>query len=160
MIVPAPPVTVILDEPASVISSNEVAPVPPLAMPSVPVTSLVLSDKSIVTSNLPPEKFKAVDAAKSIANSSAAAAIPSPPITFSVLPVFVIPEPAVIAPPPENCVNAKFVVPTVIAPLVDNTKPLSAFTVPSSTNAKAPEVTSASESKSVALVGAPDALTV
>ena len=104
--------------------------------------------------------FRAEDAAISIEISSAPAVIPSPPITLIVLPDFVIPEPAVIAPPPENCVNAKFVVPTVIEPLVDNTKPLSALTVPSSMNAKAPEVTSASESKSVALVGAPDALTV
>ena len=80
--------------------------------------------------------------------------------TLKVEPVFVIPVPAVTVADDENCVNDNAVVPTVIAPVVDNTKPAFAFVVPSSTNVKEPAVTSASVSKSVALVGAPLALTV
>ena len=56
--------------------------------------------------------------------------------------------------------NAMFVVPTVIAPSVVIMKPESALAEPSSTKKKAPAVTSESASKSVALVGAPEAFTV
>ena len=98
--------------------------------------------------------------ARSIAKSFALATIPSPPTAFSVLPDFVKPVPAVIWPEPENCVKVRSVVPTVISSLVVNVKPLSPFTVPSSTKKKAPAVTSESASKSAALVGAPEALTV
>ena len=76
------------------------------------------------------------------------------------MPVRVRPSPAVNDPAPENCVNAIEVDPTVIAPSVVSTKPESAFCVPASTNTKAPAVTSAVESKSVARVGAPLAFTV
>ena len=48
----------------------------------------------------------------------------------------------------------------MIEPFVATTNPASPFAVPSSTNVKAPGVTSASSSKSPARVGAPDALTV
>ena len=73
------------------ISSNDVAPVPPLPIASVPVTSFVESAKSIVTSNLPPENAKAVSVAKSTAKSFALATIPLPPTAFKVLPDFVKP---------------------------------------------------------------------
>ena len=56
--------------------------------------------------------------------------------------------------------NVNAVVPTVIAPSFVRTKPLSAFTVPSSAKKNAPPVTSESASKSVARVGAPLAFTV
>ena len=81
-------------------------------------------------------------------------------LTLIVLPVCERPEPAVILPAPVNCVNTNAVVPNVILPSVVNANPLSAFVVPSSTKVNAPEVTSVLSSKSVALVGAPDALTV
>ena len=80
--------------------------------------------------------------------------------TLKVVPLFVKPVPAVIVADDENCVNDNAVVPTVIEPVVANTKPAFAFVVPSSTNVNAPDVTSVSSSKSVALVGAPLALTV
>ena len=81
-------------------------------------------------------------------------------LTSIVLPVCERPAPAVILPAPVNCVNTNAVVPTVMLPSVVNANPLSAFTVPCSTKVNAPEVTSVLSSKSVALVGAPDALTV
>ena len=80
--------------------------------------------------------------------------------TLNSLPDLLKPVPAVITAELENCVNAIAVVPTVILPVVDKTKPVLAFVVPSSINVKAPAVTSVVESKSVALVGAPLALTV
>ena len=77
-----------------------------------------------------------------------------------MLPDLVKALPAVTSPAPENCVKAKAVDPNVIEPFVDNTQPVSALAVPSSINVKAPAVTSVLESKSVALVGAPELLTV
>ena len=62
--------------------------------------------------------------------------------TSIVFPDLVKPEPAVINPAPLNCVYSKLVVPTVIEPSVDKTHPVSPLIVPSSTNVKAPAVTS------------------
>ena len=58
-----------------------------------------------------------------------------------------------MTPAAENCAKVKAVVPTVIAPVVVTIHPSLPLVVPSSINTKAPLVTSASASKSVALVG-------
>ncbi len=58
---------------------------------------------------------------------------------------------AVNDPPPENCAQTIFVVPTVTGALVVHTNPESALAVPASTKVKAPGI-SAAESKSVDLV--------
>ena len=63
-------------------------------------------------------------------------------LTFTVVPLFESPSPASNEPAPENCVQVIPVVPTVIAPLVETTKPESKFTVPSSTNVNVPLVSS------------------
>ena len=70
------------------------------------------------------------------------------------------PAPAVIVPAPENCVNARFVLLSVIVPDVVSTKPFPAFAVPSAMKTNIPCVTSAEEFASIARVGAPEALTV
>ena len=50
--------------------------------------------------------------------------------------------------------------PIVIGPSVVKTHPVSSCVLPSLTNVKAPELKSAFASDSVALIGAPEALTV
>ena len=52
-------------------------------------------------------------------------------------------SPAVICPAPENCTKVRLVVSRVIVSFVVSTKPLSPFTVPSSTKQNIPAVTSA-----------------
>ena len=65
-----------------------------------------------------------------------------------------------ICPAPENCEKARPWVPTTALPLlVVQTKPLSAFTVPFSTNTNAPAA-STPLAKSSTLVGSPDAFTL
>ena len=97
--------------------------------------------------------------ARSITTLSAFTVIPSPPITSSVLAVFVRPAPAVICPRPVNCVKLNALVPTVIVPLLVSVQPESAFTVPSSTKTAKEAVISAAVSASDERVGAPEAAT-
>ena len=63
-------------------------------------------------------------------------------LTLIVFPSFERPSPEVNDPAPENCVHAIPVLPTVIVPFVDKTKPLSELIVPSSTKAKVPDLSS------------------
>ena len=79
--------------------------------------------------------------------------------TDSVFADFVIPVPAVICPAPENCVNVREVVSSVIASFVVSTYPISALTVPSETKTYIPVVTLAEVLASVDLDAAPDATT-
>ena len=85
--------------------------------------------------------------------------MPVPCPTFMVFPVADNPAPQVYAAAPVNWAKARLVEPTVIGELVVHTQAVSALDEPSSTNTAAWR-TSAPLSASVALVGAPEALTV
>ena len=63
-------------------------------------------------------------------------------LTLTCVPFFERPSPASNEPAPENCVQVIPVVPTVIVPSVEITKPESKLTVPSSTKAKVPGLSS------------------
>ena len=78
-------------------------------------------------------------------------------LMLNELPVSVNPFPATNVPAPENCENVMFVSPRVTVLFVQ-TKPLSAFEVPASTNVKA-EGNSEPAFMSADLVGEPDAAT-
>ena len=63
-------------------------------------------------------------------------------LTLTCVPLFESPSPASNEPAPENCVQVIPVVPTVIVPSVEITKPESKLTVPASTKVNVPLVSS------------------
>ena len=135
----------------TVLSDAVVAPVPPLATGSVPVTVEVETSTALVAS------FAAVIPASLTRRvSEAISMVESSTLTARSVPVRVSPAPPVSEPEPENCVNTSAVVPSVIGLSVVITQPVFPLAVPSSTNVKSPAVTSALTSASVARTAAPE----
>ena len=147
-------------DPSAIVISPIVEPVAALNVP--PITAFFATDKppSVCKDPSVVEVASVVSSITTLPDVVKLNKVPTSVIcvcdesTLKVLPDLVKPVLTVINPAPLNCVNANEL-PIVKSPSDDNTHPVSAFTLPSSTNVKSPPLISESLFISIALVGVP-----